>query len=249
LEQGTGHSRSVAAIIPAFNEQDRIAQTVSAVAELPSVSGILVVDDGSQDRTADVARDAGAEVFELGRNRGKGPAMEHGVRYLWSQDHAMDDADLLLFLDADLQQTARAAQSLVDAVDAEHLDMCIATLPTQDAAGGGHGFVVDLARRGIRDATGSTMKQPLSGQRVISTRAFRGALPLAKGFGVEVGLTIDVLRAGFSVAERDVAFKHRVTGRDFNSQMHRANQFFWVWRALRQRGVGPALPIPRRGSG
>ncbi|MEO8107148.1 MAG: glycosyltransferase family 2 protein [Actinomycetes bacterium] len=246
MTHSVGPSVSVTAIIPAFDEQARLPATIEALTEVSAIDHLLVVDDGSSDATANVGRAAGAEVLELGKNRGKGAAMESGVRFLWSKGRATEDDHVLLFLDADLQSTAGAAEVLIPPVTSGATDMCIANLPTQDASGGGHGFVVELARAGIRQATGEVMKQPLSGQRAMTTRAFKGALPLARGFGVEVGLTIDVLRAGLRVIEVPSEFQHRVTGRDFKAQVHRANQFYWVWRALRGRGVGPALPLPRR---
>jgi hypothetical protein len=149
----------------------------------------------------------------------------------------------LLFLDADLEQTASAAAPLLDAVRDGRADVAIATLPAQP--GGGHGFVVNLASTGIADATGWTPTQPLSGQRALTRDAFTSALPLARGFGVEVGMTIDLLRQGYRVVEVPVELRHRVTGRDLRAQRHRARQFWAVWRALRARGVGPRLPIPR----
>ena len=123
--------------------------------------------------------------------------------------------------------------------------MTIATLPPQSSAGGGHGFVVRLARDGVQQATGLRQDQPLSGQRAITRAAFDAALPLASSWGVEVGLTIDVLRHGFRVAEVPVDLHHRVTGRDWRAHVHRGRQYWAVWRALRARGVGPVVPLPR----
>ena len=123
--------------------------------------------------------------------------------------------------------------------------MTIAVLPKQATAGGGHGFVVRLARDGIEEATGWVAEQPLSGQRAFTREAFDAARPLAAGFGVEVGLTIDLLRKDFRVVEVPASFYHRVTGTDWRAKRHRARQFWAVWRALRARGVGPKLPIPR----
>ena len=68
----------VAAVIPARNEQERIGATVRAVRALPHVDLVVVVDDGSRDETAAVARAAGARVFRHARNRGKG-GMETGA--------------------------------------------------------------------------------------------------------------------------------------------------------------------------
>jgi hypothetical protein len=150
-----------------------------------------------------------------------------------------------LFLDGDLQGTAMHAEPLAEPVRSGALGMTIATLPPQP--GGGHGFVVRLARDGIRTAVGFEARQPLSGQRCLSRAAFEAALPLARGFGVEAGLTIDVLRAGFRVGELEVPFHHRVTGTDLAAQLHRAKQYRDVAVALAVRRLPAALrPSPRR---
>ena len=98
-----------------------------------------------------------------------------------------------------------------------------------------HDIYYTLARRGIRAMTGYDAVQPLSGQRCITRAAFDAATPLARGWGVEVGMTIDVLRAGGRVLEVPCQLQHRVTGRDWASQVHRARQLADVSRALAER--------------
>lgn len=150
-------------------------------------------------------------------------------------------ARAMLFLDADLEDTAAKAGPLIEPVLAGDVDMTIATLPVQRTEGGGRGFVVNLARSGIEQATGWSPAQPLSGQRCITRTAFEAALPLAPGFGVEVGLTIDLLRQGYRIREVEVPLHHRVTGTDWRSQVHRGRQWMHVLRALAVRGVRPQV--------
>jgi glycosyltransferase involved in cell wall biosynthesis len=234
----------VAVVIPAYNEEGRIAATVSGASAIPGVGLVVVVDDGSSDATSELAEQAGAHVVRSPANRGKAAAMELGAATVTDLERAgTPTSDVLLFLDADLEQSAERAAPLVTAVRDGAADVAIATLPAQP--GGGRGFVVNLARAGVLEATGWTAEQPLSGQRAMTRDAFAGALPLAHGFGVEVGMTIDVLAAGFRVVEVPVDLRHRVTGSDWRAQVHRGKQFWAVWRALRSRGVGPRLPVPR----
>lgn len=231
-------------VIPAFNEARRIAATVEGARAIPGVDNVVVVDDGSTDATAELARQAGAHVVQAPANRGKAAAMELGAEAVAELEReGAPRSTILLFLDADLEQTAARAAPLVDAVLDGSADVAIATLPAQP--GGGRGFVVNLARAGVKEASGWTAEQPLSGQRAMTREAFAAALPLAAGFGVEVGMTIDVLAAGFRVVEVPVDLRHRVTGSDWRAQLHRGRQFWAVWRALRARGVGPRLPVPR----
>lgn len=239
-------------VIPAKDEAERIAETVASASTIDGVDLVVVVDDGSSDTTQHVARDAGATVVRHPRNRGKAAAMATGAAVVAARDAgAGGDAGagphVLLFVDADLGATAVRTATLVPPVLAGSADMTIAVLPKQQSPGGGRGLVVGLSRRGIVAATGWTPTQPLSGMRCLSRAAFDAAQPLARGWGVETALTIDLLRQGFSVAEVDCELHHRVTGTDLRAQLHRARQFRDVALALACRGLWRAiLSIPRR---
>lgn len=221
-------SRGVAAIIPAFDEAERIEATVRAVSSIPSVEAVIVVDDASKDETGARAQAAGATVIRNARNRGKAASLVAGAR-------AAAPGALLLFLDADLGETARYAAALVEPVAKGHADATIALLPPPPGSVGGHGFVVKLARRGILRATGWTATQPLSGQRCLTRAAFEAALPLASRFGVETAMTIDLLRARMRILEVEVPFAHRWSGTSWRDQLHRARQFADVALALAGR--------------
>ncbi len=229
-------SGEVVVVIPARNEADRITATVTAAIGRPAVALVVVVDDGSKDGTAVAARQAGAIVLRHVRNRGKGAAMETGaeaVRLLDQREHR-DRPRHLLFLDADLAATAAQAGPLIDPVLAGKADMTIAVFAATVKLGG-HGLVVGLSGAGIRRATGWQPAQPLNGQRCLTRAAFEAARPLARGWGVETGLTIDLLRKGLRVTEVEVELAHRATGTGMRAQLHRARQFTDVARALAAR--------------
>jgi len=233
---GGSLSSDVAVIIPARNEADRIQATVTAAAGIAGVAVVIVVDDGSLDATATVARRAGAAVMRHARNRGKGAAMETGAeaaRLLDQREHR-DNPRHLLFLDGDLAQTAALAGPLIDPVMAGKADMTIAVF-TATVKLGGHGLVVGLSGAGIRRATGWRPVQPLNGQRCLTRAAFEAARPLAHGWGVETGLTVDLLRKGLRVTEVEVDLAHRATGTGLRAQLHRAHQLTDVARALAAR--------------
>lgn len=84
----------VSAIIPAYNEAQNVASVLHVLKEVPEIYEIIVVDDGSLDNTADVARQNGAIVLSLPENQGKGGAMKAGA--------SIAHGDVVLFLDADL---------------------------------------------------------------------------------------------------------------------------------------------------
>ena len=110
------------------------------------------------------------------------------------------------------------------------------------------GFVVKTARNGIRKATGFETVQPLSGTRCITRETWDAVQPLAAGWGVETGLTIDALHQGFWVKEIPADLTHRATGKDLRSQLHRASQLKDVMRALsKRRSLSPNDPLGEDG--
>ena len=206
---------------------------------------VVVVDDGSTDATGRRAAAAGAVTVRHPRHRGKAAAMETGAARVARVDvtDSLAAPRALLFVDADLGQTAANTAALAAPVLAGAADMTIAVLPKQSAVGGGRGLVVGLSRRGIVDATGWTPTQPLSGMRCLTRQAFDSARPLAPGWGVETGLTIDLLLAGYRVVEVPCELQHRVTGADWHGQLHRAGQLRDVARAVAVRKLRHRTPL------
>lgn len=239
----TPTSAGVAAVIPAKDESQRIAATVASIQDVAGVDLVVVVDDGSSDETASIAAASGAIVVRHPKNRGKAAAMASGARRVAQEDltQGLEVGRALLFVDADLEGSAANLSPLVPPVILGAADLTIANLPVQQTPGGGRGRVVRLAQRGISRITGYRAVQPLSGQRCISRAAFDAATPLARGWGVEVGMTIDVLAAGFTVSEIQCDVHHRVTGSDWRGRAHRAKQMRDVALALAAREL-PRLP-------
>ncbi|MGQ9497100.1 MAG: glycosyltransferase family 2 protein [Desulfotomaculales bacterium] len=215
----------VSVLIPAHNEEQTIAHTVRAVLAIPEVSEVIVVDDASIDRTAAVARAAGAQVISLFRNRGKGEALNRGV--------AAVQGDIVLLLDADLEGTAVEAGKLLRPLLEGTADMAIAAFPPPRRKGG-FGLVRGLARFGIRRFTGLKLRSPLSGQRALTREALAAVLPFAHGYGVEVAMTVAAARHGLRIVEVPVQMRHRETGRNIAGFCHRGRQLRDVARTLWQ---------------
>lgn len=213
----------VVAIVPAKDREDSVAATITALRRLDVVDRVLVVDDGSGDATADAARAAGAEVLRLPHNRGKGAAVVAAVA-------ASPEADVYLLIDADLASTAAAAGRLLDPVLAGEADLTIGVLPPAEGRGG-FGFVKRLAADGVRRACGAEVTAPLSGQRAVRARFLRD-IGAADRFGLEVAMTIDVVRAGGRLVEVEVPMDHRHTGRSLAGFAHRGRQGVDILRAL-----------------
>jgi glycosyltransferase involved in cell wall biosynthesis len=170
----------VLALVAAHDEAARIGACVFALRRL--ADEVVVVDDGSGDRTTSEARSAGATVLRTPRRRGKGGALEGALRRL-------GPADVWLLADGDLGATASNLAPLLEAVTSGEADLAIAVLPP--ARAGGFGLVKRLAAHLIRGQTGFRASEPLSGQRALTSKAMEAVRPLAGGFGVETAMTID----------------------------------------------------------
>jgi len=221
---------SVTALIPAHDEAERITATVAAARAIPGVDRVLVIDDASSDRTADLAEAAGAEVLRLTANLGKGAALDEGLARVRAY------ADVLLLLDGDLGATASQGALLLGPVLSGEADMTVAGFP-RPAGKAGFGLVKGLARFGIRLLGGAAGRSfpataPLSGQRAMTRACWERVTPFAFGYGVEVALTVRALRAGMRILEVTTTMAHDATGRDAAGFKHRGRQFAHVARAL-----------------
>jgi glycosyltransferase involved in cell wall biosynthesis len=93
-----------AALIPAHDEAPRIAAVIAAARALPELARVVVIDDGSTDGTADIARAAGAEVLRLSPNRGKTAALAAGIAAVEARHLVLIDADLAGLVPGDLRR-------------------------------------------------------------------------------------------------------------------------------------------------
>ncbi len=215
--------RRVFALVPAHNESHSVAETVRALLALPAE--VLVVADCCRDDTATRAREAGATVLVRQGRGDKSRALAMGFR--WIKAQAPSDEDIVLLIDADVGSTASEAVHLHEAIVRDEADMAIGVLPPAGRHGG-FGLVAGFARWVLQRQTGRRFRAPLSGQRAIRWQLLRQLNALAEGFGVEVGLTIDLMRLGARVHEVDVTMSHRHTGRSWRGFLHRARQGWHV---------------------
>ena len=213
----------VSAIIPAYNEAERLGATLMALQSLEQVDEYIVVDDGSVDGTGYIAFEHGARVIRLNHRHGKGYALRAGA--------SVASGDVLLLLDADLGHSAMYAEALLAPILDNRSDLSIAVLP-QVQHKGGFGIVKYTARAGIRALTGREVQEPLSGQRALKKELWQLLSKDPSAWGQEVYLTIEALKRGLRVMEVPVAFSHRLTGRGAKDWAHRGAQLRDVVGAL-----------------
>jgi hypothetical protein len=241
------------ALVPAFNEAERVGATVAALRKVPGVAEVLVVSDGSTDATAARALEAGAHCLDLPRNFGKGGALNAGLAALTGrvQEGLTPEPVALLLADADLGDSAVLLEALLGPVLAGQADLAVADLPPQPGAKG-FGVAIGMARWGMRRVVGRSLAEPLSGQRAVRWTALGELVPFAPGFGVEVAMTLDAVAAGLRVVEVPLDLRHKPTGRTVAGIVHRGRQAGSIARELaRHRAWRPAggRPTPDDGGG
>jgi glycosyltransferase involved in cell wall biosynthesis len=219
-------------LVAARDEAQLIAATLAGLARAFPDAALWVADDGSRDGTAQLARDAGARVVSSERALGKGGAVTRAARE--ALRHAAPEAVVVL-CDGDLGASADALWPLADAVREGRAELTVAVF--RERLGGGFGIAVACARWAIRRGCGAHMRAPLSGQRALKAATLAELLPLAPGYGMEVGMTIDAVRRGVRVLELELELRHRASGRTPAGFVHRAKQLLDSARAYAGRRV------------
>jgi hypothetical protein len=257
----SGREETVSVVVPAYREAGRIGTTVAAIRRASRALGqpveLIVVDDGSDDDTVDEAAGADLLLCEE-RNHGKGAAVSRGLAAARGKWIVLLDADLgetagqfphlLLPVQtgradmtiAILEGARRAASDVggrpwdgaaVDPVPTRELGP-LPHVAARPAGRGGFGLALRTARWGVERLTGRVLTAPLSGQRALAAAHLPLLLPLEPGFGLEVGLDIDALRAGLRVLEVPTGMRHAGSGRDWAGFRHRGRQMAHILRAL-----------------
>jgi glycosyltransferase involved in cell wall biosynthesis len=222
-------------LVAARNEADRIGATLGALGEAFPAAHVVVADDASEDRTAEVALARGAEVVSRGRSHGKGGNMTAAAASVIELAQG-PGAPAFLLCDGDLGDSAGGLRALVEAVEAGEADLAIASFRWR--VGGGFGIALRYAQRAIERLCGYHAIAPISGQRALSPAAMRVAYPFAAGYGMEIGITVDVVRAGLVVREIELDLEHRATGRSLGGFLHRARQLRDFRRVVRAKRAG-----------
>ena len=158
-------------IIPAFNEEGSVGQVVENVRSHLPQSDILVINDGSKDRTSEKARTCGAKVLDLPFNLGIGGAMQTGYKYAHMKGY-----DIAIQVDGDGQHDPKEIEKLLDALEERNLDMAIGSRFLERSE-----YPVSRARRigivilsrVISMIVGYEVTDPTSGFRAVNRRVIR----------------------------------------------------------------------------
>jgi len=195
----------IAVILPCYNEEAAIGQTVRGFREALPTATIYVYDNNSRDRTCEMAEAAGA-VVRTERMQGKG----HVVRRMFADV----DADVYVMADGDATYDASAAPLMVRRLVEEKLDMVVGARANEvDAAyRRGHRFGNAMLTGILARMFGRSFSDILSGYRVFSRRFIKSFPVLSEGFEIETEISVHALELKMPVAELRTAYGARPEG-------------------------------------
>jgi glycosyltransferase involved in cell wall biosynthesis len=201
----TASSPRIAVLVPCYNEEAAVAAVVKGFRQALPTAQIYVYDNNSRDRTAEMAREAGAEVRSE-RRQGKG----HVVRRMFADI----DADVYVLVDGDATYDAPSAPRMIEKLLAEHLDMVVGLRVDQEQAAyrRGHRTGNWMLTSFLSSVFGQAFKDILSGYRVFSRRFVKSFPVLSDGFEIETELTVHALELAMPVAELETPYYARPEG-------------------------------------
>ena len=212
----------IAVLLPCYNEEAAIAQTVAGFrAALPDAA-IYVFDNNSADRTREVAAAAGA-IVRTERMQGKG----HVVRRMFADV----EADIYVMADGDATYDASAAPALINRLVSERLDMVVGARRSEvenEAYRRGHVLGNRLFTGLLSSLFGRTFSDIFSGYRVFSRRFAKSFPALARGFETETEISVHALELAMPVAEIVTAYGARPEGSESKLSTYRDG-----WRIMR----------------
>jgi glycosyltransferase involved in cell wall biosynthesis len=195
----------IAVLVPCFNEETAIDQVVGDFrAALPQAT-IYVYDNNSTDRTAEVARTAGA-VVRRETHQGKGNV----VRRMFADV----DADLYVLVDGDATYDAKSAPAMIARLVEERLDMVVAARRHAEQAAYRPGHIIGnrMLTGFVATVFGQAFTDMLSGYRAFSRRFVKSFPVLSRGFEIETELTVHALELELAVAEIQAPYFARAEG-------------------------------------
>jgi len=195
----------IAVLVPCFNEEAAVATVVRDFRKSLPSAAIHVYDNNSTDRTAILAREAGA-IVRSERRQGKG----HVVRRMFADV----DADIYVLVDGDATYDAPSAPRMIEMLVNEHLDMVVGLRVDQVEAAyrRGHRTGNWMLTRFLSSVFGQAFKDILSGYRVFSRRFVKSFPVLSDGFEIETELTVHALELALPVAEVETPYYARPEG-------------------------------------
>jgi phosphoserine phosphatase SerB len=182
----------VSCIIPAYNEESTIIKVLMTVKKVRTIDEIIVVDDGSTDRTSELAKSTGVHVITHITNKGKGAAIKTGFEH--------SQGDIILFLDADLSLISpRKIASILQPLENDEADF------VKTSFNRARGRVTELVVKPLFKVIFPFINfhQPLSGQFALK-RELVNDLKIDDKWGVDIQILLQLVKKGVRISEVDI---------------------------------------------
>ncbi len=182
----------ISCIIPAYNESSTIVKVITIIKKVRTINEIIVVDDGSIDKTFELAKASGVKVIRHEVNKGKGAAIKTGILH--------SHGEILLFLDADLSSLSpKKIASILQPLENDEADF------VKTSFSRARGRVTELVVKPLFNVIFPFInyKQPLSGQFAVK-REFVKELNIDNKWGVDIQILLQLIKKGVRISEVDI---------------------------------------------
>jgi glycosyltransferase involved in cell wall biosynthesis len=199
---------STLVIIAAYNEEEGIGPTMAELAEVLNDPSYLVVDGNSGDRTVEIAKEMGAEVF-LQEGSGKGSAISQAIERVGS------NPEYVVFIDADFTYPAKHVLDMIRVLEEKprvgmvlgnRFNHLLTAAAMKNPYYAGNRFLA-IAQRLLN---GVDLNDPLTGLRVVRWDILKGWKPKSKGFDVEAEMNHRIEREGYEIVEISIPYRARL---------------------------------------
>ena len=211
---------SISVVIPAKNESASLPGLIGNILSLHPNAEVIVVDDGSTDKTAELSRSAGAKVVSHPYSKGNGAAIKTGARNA--------SKDIIVFMDADEQHRPEDIAILLDRLK-DNVDMVVGSRDASGQASTSRRFANGLYNRLASWMTGQTVRDLTSGFRAVRRNKFLEFLNLLpNGFSYPTTITMSFFRAGYTVVYQPIVVQARMEGTSSHINLTRDGMRFFL---------------------
>ncbi|NMG72718.1 glycosyltransferase family 2 protein [Parazoarcus communis] len=212
-------TQKLSIVLPARNESNAIGSVLDSIKDLLPEAEVIVINDGSNDNTAQIAEDAGAVVISHPIPKGNGASIKTGTRAA--------AGEFIVFMDADGQHDARDIPRLLAQL-ANGYDMVVGSRKVGSQASVGRGLANRIYNRLASYMTGHKIEDLTSGFRVVRSDKFREFLYLLpNGFSYPTTCTMAFFRAGYGVSYLPINAAKRI-GKSHIRLLHDGSRFLMI---------------------
>jgi glycosyltransferase involved in cell wall biosynthesis len=220
--------KKILVLIPAFNAEKTISSLIDQISAFIPGKDILVIDDGSTDRTYQLANESGANCFQHKKNKGKGEALKTGFEYAVKQRYSG-----VITLDADLQHDPEFIPEFISESENGTSDILVGTRHIELKTMPFSRWLTNNVTSIIVSILGDTkVRDSQSGYRYISTEVLRSFKLATKKYELESEILIKAGRKGFKIAPLPISTIYHGSKSFINPLVDTGRFIKLMWKSL-----------------